>query len=263
MNHLLRLLFIGFALLSTSCTNREVAGSRQQEIIVFAAASLTNAFSELATAFEARHPETAVLLNFAGSSQLTTQLAEGMPAELFASANMAQMDVAIQTGRIAAAAPIIFASNRLVILVPADNPAQIQQLSDLARPGVLLITAVPGVPIRQYSDQLIAGQGDPVATQITSNIVSEADNVRQIVAKIALGEADAALVYQSDVTPDIASNVLTIPLPEAQNIVAHYPLALVDDANRDGADETARQFINFVLSAEGQQILSKWGFGSP
>ena len=230
----------------------------EQELIVFAAASLTDAFGEISAQFEALHPGTKVLLNLAGSSELAVQLAEGAPADLFASASPAQMQAAAEAGRIVGE-PLGFATNELTIIVPAGNPAGVQTPADLAKPGLRLVLAAPGVPVREYSDQSIALMGDEVfQTSVYVNLASEEPNVRQVATKVALGEADAGIVYISDVTPDIAYLVLQIAIPDAQNVVASYLIALVEGAP---AGELAQDFVDFVLGSEGQAILQERGFG--
>lgn len=253
------LLVLGLGLL-LGLVNGCSSPTAEQEVVVFAAASLTDAFTEIAQAFEAQHPETAVLLNFASSSQLAAQLIEGVPADVFASANPAQMQVVIDGRRITTTDPQQFVSNRLTIVVPADNPAAIGSLADMVKPGVQIVLAVNGVPVRQYTDQIVAAQGDPFAAAFYRNVVSEEDNVRQVSAKIALGEADAAIVYTSDVTPDMSAQLLQINIPDEQNVIATYPIAPLTDALHP---ELAQQFVQFVLSTEGQAILARWGFGPP
>lgn len=228
------------------------------DVVVFAASSLTNAFDEIATEFEADHAGVDVLPNYASSSDLATQLAEGAPADVLASASNSQMQVALEAGRISGD-PAAFLTNRLAIIVPADNPADVQSSADLAKEGLSLILAAPGVPVRDYSDQSIALMGDAdFQAAVYANLVSEEPNVRQVASKIALGEADAGIVYASDVTPDIAGQVLVIEIPDDQNVLAFYPIAVVEGAP-SGA--LAQQFVDFVLSNEGQAILAKWGFG--
>jgi len=250
------------AILLVGCGSGQVGenGDEPQEITVFAASSLTDAFTELAEAFEAQNEGIKVILNFAGSSQLATQLSEGAVADVFASANPAQLQAVVDAGRIAAGSEALFVSNRLTVIVPADNPAGITTLEDLAQPGVQLILAVEGVPVRQYTDEIVAALPAEFQAQFYGNLVSEEDNVRRVAAKIALGEADAGTVYTSDVTPDIASQVQQIPIPDAQNVVATYPIAPLADAPSSALAQT---FINFVLSDAGQVILARWGFGPP
>lgn len=232
-------------------------------LTVFAAASLTDAFTELGQLLADQQPGVTVQFNFAGSSDLATQLAEGAPADVFASANKKQMDNAMNATRITGE-PANFLTNSLVIIVPADNPAAIQTLADLAREGVKFVSAMPEVPIRGFTEEMLAkAAADPAygvdfQTAVFANLVSEEANVRQLAAKIALGEADAGVVYKSDVTPEIADQVQVVEIPADLNVVAVYPIALVQDAPNPAM---AQAFIDLVLSAEGQAVLAKWGFG--
>ncbi len=239
-----------------------VQAQQQETLIVFAAASLTDAFEEVGRAFEAENGAVRVIFNFAGSSTLAAQLAEGAPADVFASANNTQMNAAREAGRIGSA-PRTFVKNRLVLVVPDDNPANITTLRDLANPGVLFVVAAPNVPVREYTDTMLnrlandPAFGEDYRTAVVSNIVSEEDNVRQVAAKVALGEADAGVVYFSNVTPDIFDEVTIIPIPDYLNTIATYPIAITDDtANL----ELAQAFVDFVLSDTGQDILTNWNF---
>jgi molybdate transport system substrate-binding protein len=204
-----------------------------------------------------------IRLNLAGSSELATQLAEGAPADVFASANARQMQNAVDAGRIAGE-PVNFLTNSLVVIVPADNPAGIETLADLAIAGVRFVSAAPDVPIRDFTEQVLdramAGPeyGEGFKESVMANLVSEEANVRQLAAKVALGEADAGIVYISDVTPDIADRVQVVEIPESVNVVAAYPIAVVNDS---AYPELAQALIDFVLSDEGQAILHRWGFG--
>lgn len=239
------------------------APAQEDEVIVFAASSLTNAFEELGAAFEADRPGVTVTLNFGASSQLASQLAEGAEADVFASANPAQVQVAADAGRIAAQQN--FASNRLVVIVPAGNPAGVSGLADLLVPDRLsLVLAAPGVPVRDYADQALdrLAEADPSLDRaaIASNLVSEEANVRQVVAKVALGEADAGVVYTTDVTPDVADQLEMIEIPDDYNVTATYPIALVEGAPHPAL---AQSFIDFAVSAGGQAVLADWGFGAP
>ncbi len=241
-----------------------VFGQDAPTLTVFAAASLTDAFTEIEAAFESAHPGVDVLYNFGGSSTLATQLSEGAPADVFASANNTQMNVARDAERIAGT-PRTFVKNRLVLIVPADNPAGITGLRDLANDGVLLVLAAPDVPVRDYTDTMLErlaanpAYGEAYRTAVLANLVSEEDNVRQVAAKVALGEADAGIVYRSDVTPDIADAVIALPIPDAVNTLATYPIAVTDDSANP---ELAQAFVDYVLSDEGQDTLVKWGFTS-
>ena len=254
-HHAPRIIFL-FVLLFflTSCTSPTAVSP---EITVFAASSLTDALQETAVVFQAQHPDTIITFNFAGSSQLAAQLTEGVPADVFASANPTQMQNVVEAGRITADASRPFVANKLTLIVPADNPAQLTGLTDLNRPNIHLILAVPGVPVRQYTDEIVAKLGPDFATAFYNNVVSEEENVRQVAAKIALGEADAGIIYTSDITPDIAPQVQQISIPATQNVIATYLIAPVANSSQP---ELARQFIAFILSPEGQIILAKWGF---
>jgi molybdate transport system substrate-binding protein len=231
-------------------------------LTVFAASSLTDAFTEIASTFQTDHPGVEIVFNFGASSSLATQLSEGAPADVFASANEKQMDTARQAGRIAGE-PSIFARNRLVLIVPSDNPAGIRSLRDLAQLGVLLVVAAPGVPVRDYTDTMLErlaatpGYGAAYRTAVLANVVSEEDNVRQVAVKVALGEADAGIVYQSDITPDIDPDVQALPIPDESNVIAAYPIAITDDSAHP---DLAQEFVETVLSADGQVILARWHF---
>jgi molybdate transport system substrate-binding protein len=228
------------------------------DLVVLAASSLTNAFDELGATFAAANPGVTYLPSYASSSDLATQLVEGAPADVFASANAKQMQVAADAGRISGKATI-FLTNRLAIIVPADNPAGIATYADLAIPGVKLVLGAPDVPIRDYSDQSIALMGDAAfQAAVYANLVSEEPNVRQVATKVSLGEADAGIVYTSDVTPDIAASVLMIEIPDEMNMLATYPIAVVEGAPQP---ELALAFVDFVLGPDGQAILASWGFG--
>ncbi len=248
-------MFLLFLIIAVSACNPP---AENEEVVVFAASSLTDAFEEIAIEFEAAHPGVDVLTNYASSSDLAIQLVEGALADVFASANQTQMTVAADAGRIADE-PIVFVTNRLTIIVPADNPAGIETFADLANGGVQLILAAPGVPIRDYSDQSIALMGDAAfQAAVYANLVSEEPNVRQVATKVSLGEADAGIVYTSDVTPDIASSVMQIEIPVELNVVASYPIAALTGAP---SGSLAQAFVDFVLGPEGQAILQSSGFG--
>jgi molybdate transport system substrate-binding protein len=234
------------------------------ELTVFAATSLTDAYENIAEVFEADNPGVNILYNFGGSSTLATQLVQGAPADVFASANNAQMTVAVEGGRITGQ-PHTFAKNRLVLITPADNPAGIETLRDLANDNIKLVVAAPEVPVRAYTDTMLErmaadpAYGEAYRSAVLAKIVSEEPNVRQVAAKVALGEADAGVVYLSDVTPDLADSVIAMSIPDAFNTIATYPIAITDDTAQP---ELAQQFVDFVLSDAGQDILVEWNFVS-
>jgi len=234
----------------------------QGQLTVFTAASLTEAFKEMGANIEQANPGTKVTFNFAGSPTLRTQLAQGARADVFASADEPNMQGAQKEGTIASE-PQLFVRNQLVAIVPAPNPAQVMRLQDLAKPGVKLVLTNKEVPVGNYSRQALAKMsqdaafGAEFATRVLANLVSEETNVKQVVAKVQLGEADAGIVYSSDVTPAVRGAVQVLAIPEPFNVIANYPIAVVHDApNAAGA----HAFIDYMLSPAGQAILTKHGF---
>ncbi len=232
-------------------------------LTVFAAASLTEAFTEIGNTFQAEHPGVTVNFNFAGSNQLAEQIDQGAPADVFASANTKQMDAAVESGRIDAAAPHPFVKNRLVLVVPAGNPGGVAALQDLAKPGLRLVLAAQAVPVGQYALDFLdrasqeAEFGAGYKDSVLNNVVSYEENVKAVLTKVALGEADAGIVYSSDVTGEAADQVDRLDIPDALNTVAAYPIAALDDSAHP---ETAQAFVDFVLSPAGQDVLAKHGF---
>lgn len=231
------------------------------DLTVFAAASLTDAFTDMQALLEEANPDLSITYNFAGSQQLATQLAEGADAGVFASANNTQMTAAQDADRIAGE-PVIFVRNRLAVIVPADNPAGLETPADLANDGLKLVVANPDVPVGQYTLEVLDNMsadpeyGADFRTQVEANIVSQEDNVRQVVTKVQLGEADAGIVYVSDVTQDVVDEVTLIEIPEEFNVIAQYPVAAVEG----GDAELAQAFIDYLLSAGGQAVLAQYGF---
>lgn len=234
-----------------------------RELVVFAAASLTDAFGEIGTLFESQHPGTTVTFNFAGSNQLAQQIGQGAPADLFASANKTQMDVAVDSTRIVTGTQQTFVRNRLVVITPADNPGGISSLQDLTTPGLKIVFAAEAVPVGQYSIQFLDNAAADSAftpdykAGVLANVVSYEENVRAVLSKVQLGEADVGIVYSSDVSPESRDQVSQIEIPDALNIIAGYPIApIADSANGD----LAAEFIALVLGSEGQAILTNYGF---
>jgi len=232
-------------------------------LTVMAAASLTGAFEDLGSQFEADHPGVTLQFNFAGSQQLAQQLEQGALADVFASANPAQMNVVVETGRIARDAPKTFVQNRLVVVFPKDNPAGLAGLGDLANANLKLVFAAPEVPAGQYSLDFLdkaAAEGRYGAgykEKVLANVVSYEENVKSVLTKVALGEADGGIVYTSDVTGPDAGRVGQIEIPEDLNVIATYPIAAIQDSPHP---DEARQFVDFVLSSEGQAVLGRYGF---
>jgi len=227
-------------------------GGSSSEVRVSAAASLTDAFAEIETAFEAAYPGNDVVLNFAGSSALREQIIEGAPADVFASANMSNMDSVVAAGEVAGE-PRVFASNLLEIAVAPGNPAGVTGLADFSRPGLLIGLCAEGVPCGNFGRQALEKAG------VVPSIDSNEPDVRALLTKIELGELDAGIVYVTDVA-SAGGRVEGIEIPASDNVVARYPIAaLVSAPNPRGADA----FVEFVLSDAGQAILSRYGFAAP
>lgn len=233
------------------------------DLTVFAAASLTDSFKEIAQQFEADHPGVKVVNNFAGSQALSTQLKEGAKADVFASANNTEMKN-VQDAGLADNTAEVFVTNRLVVIVPADNPGGINELVDLAKPNLKLVMAQKTVPVGGYTISMLekmsadADYGADFVTAVLKNVVSEENNVKAVVAKVALGEVDAGVVYVSDVTPDVSDKVKSLPVPDNFNQVARYPIVVLKNAAQP---QLASDFVSFVLAADGgQKILEKWNF---
>lgn len=239
------------------------AAPARQTLTVFAAASLTESFSELGKQFEAAHPGAKVVFNFAGSQQLRAQLEQGAQADVFASANTKEMNAAIASSLIISGTQQTFARNRLVVIFPRDNPGKIETLADLARPGLKLVVADRAVPVGQYTlDMLAKMSRDPAygagfSEEVQANVVSRENDVKAVVSKIRLGEADAGVVYSTDVTVAAAHDVTPLQVPDEFNQIATYPIVALAAAPQP---DLAQQFIELVLSDAGQQLLSRYGF---
>ena len=291
-------------MLLTALAGCSSAGSDPNEkfLVVFAAASLTEAFGDMADAFVTDHPGVTVILNFAGSQRLRTQLEHGAGADVFASADHIQMDRLMASGLLLGQ-PVPFTTNRLVVIVPRSNaplnvvedqsalvtshlapgtpgetsslprpegtnyaPGPVLTLEDMANEGVKLVVALPEVPAGSYARAVIANIGaDPAsrpeyAERVLANVVSMEPNTRSVAQKVALGEADAGIVYWSDAQVErLAGRVRVLPIPERSNVVAGYPVARL----RGSAEpELAGEFIRFLRSTQGQDILREHGFGA-
>ena len=221
-------------------------------VTVFAAASLKTAFTEIAERFEAANPGTDVTLSFAGSSDLVTQITQGAPADVFASADTRNMGKLKDEDLVDGTAKN-FATNTLAIVVPAGNPAGITGFGDLARSGVKVVLCASQVPCGA------AAKTVEQETGTTLSPVSEESSVADVLGKVTSGEADAGLVYVTD-AKSAGSKVEQIPFPEAAKVLNTYPVAAVKGARNK---PTARAFVEFVLGADGQSALAAAGFGTP
>ena len=236
------------------------ATAAPRTLTVFAAASLTGSFGDIATAFEAANPGVTVTFNFAGTQALATQLTQGAKADVFASANHTYMDNMV-TANLVAAGYKDFVTNVLEVILPANNPANLQTLQDLAKPGLKLVLEDKSVPAGAYSltilDKLSKDPtyGADFKTKVLANVVSNETDVKQVVAKVQLGEADAGIVYITDAIA--APTLKTIVIPTNYNVVASYPIAALTNAPQP---DLAAAFVAYVLSPDGQAIMKKWGF---
>ncbi|WGX95611.1 molybdate ABC transporter substrate-binding protein [Nocardioides sp. L-11A] len=222
-----------------------------QTLTVFAAASLTKTFEELEKEFEDAHDGVDVKLSFGGSSDLVAQITEGAEADVFASADTANMDKLVAAD-LAAGDPSEFATNTLMIAVPPGNPAGITSLADLAEKDVNLVLCQPEVPCGSASLKVAEAAG------LTLAPVSEEQSVTDVLAKVASGEADAGLVYVTDVS-GAGDQVEGIEFPEADEVVNHYPIVAVEDSAHA---DLAQEWVDLVLG-DGQAILREAGFGAP
>jgi molybdate transport system substrate-binding protein len=234
------------ALLAASCGgDDDGAGSDLEGITVFGAASLTEVFQEIA-------PN--VTFNFAGSDELATQIREGAPADVYAAASPRYPDELFEEGLIKE--PQICATNRLVLIVPADNPGGIEAVEDLMGDGVKLVVGAESVPIGDYTRTVLETMG---MTDVLENVVSNEEDVKGVVGKVTSGAADAGFVYVTDATA-AGDDVQAIELPEEAQAVVQYPIAVVVGSENV---EAAQEFVELVLGEAGQEALAEAGFGPP
>ncbi|MBX7453424.1 molybdate ABC transporter substrate-binding protein [Mycolicibacterium sp. 3033] len=221
-------------------------------ITVFAAASLTAVFTELGTEFEKNHPGTTVTFSFAGSSALVTQLTQGASADVFASADTANMDEVVSAGLVSGE-PVDFAGNQLTIVTPPGNPSHIASFADLSRPGTQVVVCAPQVPCGAAAGRL------EQITGVKLTPVSEESSVTDVLGKVTSGQADAGLVYTTDAR-SAGTDVDAISIPESARAVNTYPIAVLTTAENNG---TARQFVDLVTGPRGRETLAAAGFTTP
>jgi molybdate transport system substrate-binding protein len=247
----LLLVTVAASVVVAACGDDEDGESSSESITVFAASSLTEAFTEVGDAFAATDSGAEVTFSFDASSGLVQQIIEGAPADVFASADMANMDK-LTDEELNGTEPVIFATNRLTIIVPEGNPAGIAGVEDLANPDLNVVLCAEEVPCGNYANQIL----DAAGVEVTP--VSLEENVRGVVTKVAAGEADAGIAYVTDVTAagDAAEMV---EIPEDVNVLAEYPIATVGASDNQDVGEA---FIDFLTGPDGQAIMAEHGFGA-
>lgn len=244
-----RVAAVASALVFASTTACGASESTESTITVYAAASLTDSFTEIAEQFETANPGVTVRLNFAGSSDLVAQIQQGAPADVFASADTTNMDRAKADGLVQGR-PVDFATNVLQIATPPDNPAGVESLGDLTDPRTAVVLCAPHVPCGAAAVAVEQAAGLDIEP------VSEEQSVTDVLNKISTGEADAGLVYLTDVVR-AGGDVLGIDFTESASVVNTYPIASIS------ADARAAEFVAFVTGADGQSVLRDAGFGAP
>ena len=247
---------LSIAVALTACLTAGCREAERLDATVLAAASLSEAFTEIAERYERAHPGTEVALELAASSSLAAQVRAGAQFDVLATADertMAEVRRAELVGR-----PVTFATNRLVVIVPADNPGDVRGIEDLARPGTAVVLALPDVPAGTYARRVFKALG--IAEGLEANVVSNALDVKAVVAAVSLGEADAGIVYATDVTAASRSRLRVFPIPARVSVRAMYPIAVAANPEHPAG---ARAFLDIVLSETGREILAANGFGSP
>ncbi|MFD0485656.1 molybdate ABC transporter substrate-binding protein [Kineococcus sp. GCM10028916] len=237
---------------ATPAATSSSTSAAARTLTVFAAASLKGSFTEIGREFEAANPGVTVRFSFAGSSDLVTQITEGAPADVFASADEKNM-TKVTDQSLTAAAPVDFATNVLEIATPAGNPAGIKTFADLAKPGVKVVVCAAQVPCGSATQTVETSSG------VTLSPVSEESSVTDVLGKVTSGEADAGLVYVTDVT-SAGEKVTGVEFPESAGAVNTYPIAALQDAQ--DAD-LASEFVTFVTGTAGEEVLRDAGFGAP
>lgn len=241
------------------------ADTNATELSIFAAASLTGVMGDLKPVFEAAHPGVNISTNLGSSGTLETQIKEGAKADLFLPASAKNLDNLVKEDLIVNESITPYATNKLAIIVPQDNPAGIKELKDLAREGVKIVSEASSVPVRKYTEDLLnktvndTDYGQAFVDGFKKNIVSEETDVASATTKVAMGEADVGITYYSDVTKDLADKITIIEIPEKLNVVASYKAGIVTDAaNAD----LAKEFITLLTSDDGRKVLEDYQFSS-
>jgi molybdate transport system substrate-binding protein len=250
---------------TTTTSSSTATAAPTVTLTVYAASSLTESFNLIKTQYHAAHPNVNITYNFNGSQALVQQLQNGASADIFASADQANMQKALSGGVVTDKGQI-FARNKLTVIVPINNPANVTSLKDLAKKGLKLDVAAPAVPVGKYAGQILDNLGKSPAygpayeSAVKANEVSQEENVKAVVSKVQLGEADAGIVYLTDVTPAESSKVKMIDIPDNFNVIAQYPIAVTKNAAHP---QDAQAFVQYILSPDGQAVLLKYHFISP
>ena len=257
-----KVFFLPLLVLIVSC------GGGGESLRVFAASSLRGAFTEVAKVFEAENPGVAVKLDFGGSQRMRSQIEFGARGDIFASADSVHMD-ALVAADLVSGTPVDFASNSLVVL--AMSQGRVNAIADLAEPGVKVVLANSNVPVGAYTREVlenlsqdpIYGLGSSFKDDVLANLASGEPNVNSAFQKVVLGVVDAGIVYETETLLALEAetrNIHFISIPEAANVKANYPIAVLAEAAKP---ELADSFVKFVLSDRGQTILRRHGFKSP
>jgi molybdate transport system substrate-binding protein len=235
-----------------SSASKATVPALKGDITVFAASSLTAAFNEVGASFTTTNPEAHVTFSYDASSALVAQIIQGAPADLFASADTANMDK-LTTPALNGTAPVVFATNLLQIIVAPGNPKGITGVADLAKAGLKVVLCAPEVPCGKYAKQILD------TAKVTVTPASLEQNVKGVVTKVTAGEADAGIVYVTDVMA-AGAKAAGVDIPADINVIAKYPIASVKASTHPDVDKT---FIDFLTGSDGQAILAKYGFGKP
>jgi len=254
------------AIIVAGCTTEQPKPEQKTDLTVFAAASLTGVLNEMAKDYEASHPGVHLVYNFDGSQNLRTQIEQGAYADLFLSANTAQLYPLRDKGLMDNSTVGMFAKNKLAVITPASNPGNITTLSDLARPGTRIVIGTKDVPVGNYVRQILkkmendTAYGPSYNTSVLGNVISEETVVTAVVTKVQLGEADAGIVYVTDITPENRAQFKILTIPDQYNVIAEYPAGMLTSSQQK---EEATAFLAYLKGEKGRATLDKYGFAMP
>lgn len=247
--------------LAVGCKRSEsTAAEREDKLVIFAAASLRDTFTAMGNDFKADHPGVELTFNFAGTQELRTQLEHGAAVDVFASADQRHMDELVRASRVTG--PVVFARNEPVIVVSSEASSSVRSLAELPS-ATRIVIGTPEVPIGRYTLQIFDRAqptlGADFRARVEAKVASRELNVRQVLTKVSLGEAQAGIVYRTDAL-SAQGRVTVVPIPPEINVIAEYPIAIVNGAAHP---QLARAWMDFVLSPEGQRTLASAGFAAP